>query len=300
MQQRLFRRVALERLSSPERLDELMEVTTPRTWLALIGLGAVILAAIVWGLHGSVPTLVKGQGILIRDGSLQSVDAPAAGELRDLLVSVGDEVQQEQVIGRIVQAADNRSVVVTSAYAGRVLELRATQGNLVAVGTPLLSLEQPGRPLEGVLYLPPTEAKKVQPGMEVQLSPASVKREEYGLLLGQVVAVGAFPATQAGMKRVLGSEELAKALSANGPPIEVRVELARDARTISGYQWTSTLSSLGSFVAALLPHALTEALPIWASAPGPPITLASGTPCAADIITEQQAPINLVLARVTR
>jgi hypothetical protein len=300
MQQRLFRQVALERLSSPERLDELMEVTTPKTWLALLGVGALIAAAIVWGIYGRVPTFVKGQGVLIREGSLQAVETPAAGELRDLLVAVGDEVLQEQVVARIVQAPDSRTVVVTSPHAGRVLELRATQGNLVSAGTPLLSLEQPGRPLEGVLYLPPTEAKKVRPGMEAQLSPASVKREEYGLLLGQVIAVGAYPATPAGMKRVLGSEELVKTLSASGPPVEVRVELARAASTTSGYQWTSTLSTLGMFFAALLPDALVDALPTWASAPGPPIALASGTLSTADIITEQQAPINLVLAKVNR
>ena len=36
MKDRLFRKVALERLSSPERLDELMQLTTPGGWLALV------------------------------------------------------------------------------------------------------------------------------------------------------------------------------------------------------------------------------------------------------------------------
>jgi hypothetical protein len=286
-------------LSSPDRLDEMMQVTSPRSWLALVGLCLVLLAALAWGLYGSVPNVVTGQGVLIREGSLQAVEAPAAGEVRDLLVAVGDDVQQDQIIARIVQAADNRQVVVTSPHAGRVVELRVTQGNLVTVGTPLASVEQPRGPLEAMLYLPPAEAQKVEPGMEVQLAPASVKREEYGLLLGHVTAVAAFPSSPAGMRRVLGSEELAKTLAADGPPIEVRVELTRGATT-SGYQWTSTLSNLGAFVAGLLPEALAAALPVWATAQGPPIALASGTLCVADVITEQQAPLNLVLGKLKR
>ena len=297
MRQGLFRQAALERLSSPERLDELMEVTTPRSWLALLGIGAVLVAALVWAVYGSVPTLVKAQGVLIREGSLQSVDAPVAGELRELLVNAGDDVVREQLVARIYQAVDDRTVVVTSPYAGRVMDVRVTRGNLVGAGTALLSLEQPGRSLEAVLYLPPIDGTKLLPGMEVQLSPASVKREEHGLLLGRVSAVSAFPATISGMKRVLGSEELAKALSDKAPPIEVHVELVRNPTTTSGYQWTSTLSTLASGFVGLLPDPLVAVLPGWATPQGPPLTLASGTICTADVITEQQAPIYLVLAK---
>jgi len=240
---------------------------------------------------------VKAQGVLIREGSLQSVDAPAAGELRELLVNAGDDVVREQLVARIYQAVDDRTVVVTSPYAGRVVDVRVTRGNLVGAGTALLSLEQPGRSLEAVLYLPPIDGTKLLPGMEVQLSPASVKREEHGLLLGRVSAVSAFPATISGMKRVLGSEELAKALSDKAPPIEVHVELVRNPTTTSGYQWTSTLSTLASGFVGLLPDPLVAVLPGWATPQGPPLTLASGTICTADVITEQQAPIYLVLAK---
>ncbi|HLM66603.1 MAG TPA: hypothetical protein VK358_03705, partial [Longimicrobium sp.] len=62
----IFRSVALERLSSPEQLDQLMQVTTPRGWLLLVGVGALLATALVWGLLGSVPERIAGQGILIR------------------------------------------------------------------------------------------------------------------------------------------------------------------------------------------------------------------------------------------
>jgi hypothetical protein len=295
MQRKIFRQVTLDRLSSPERLDDLIEVTTPRLWLALLGVGLMLAVAAGWGLYGSVPTLVHGRGILIRDGSLQSVVATDGGLVKELLVRVGDDVARDQIVARLVQPADDRTVYVASPFAGRVVETRVTMGGMVASGTPLLSVEQPGRSLEAILYLPPADARRVGPGMSVQLAPASVRREEHGLLLGRVATVGAFPATLAGMQRVLGSEELARALASDGPPVEVRVELERSVTTMSGYQWTSTLGSLVNGLAGRLPDG-------WIGrpepAPGPPIALQSGTPCTADVVVDERAPIFLVLARV--
>ena len=53
-----------------------------------------------------------------------------------------------------------------------------SQGNIIQATLPILSLEQPGRALEAVVYLSSAEGKQVRPGMEVQLTPASVKQEE--------------------------------------------------------------------------------------------------------------------------
>jgi hypothetical protein len=255
----------------------------------------LLMMALGWGLYGSVPTLVHGQGILIRDGGLQRVVATDNGLVKQLLARVGDDVARDQIVARLLQPAEGRTVYVTSPYAGRVVELDVTEGSMVASGTPLLSVEQPGRSLEAILYLPSTDAKKLGPGMPVQLAPASVRREEYGLLLGRVATISPYPATPASMQRVLGSEELAHALAASGQPVEIRIELDRNPATVSGYQWTSTLGTLVDAFAAWLPVG-------WVSPPtpasGPPIVLQGGTPCTADVITDQQAPIFLVLARL--
>ena len=130
MQQGLFRRAALERLSSPERLDELMEVTPPRIWLALLALLGLLAAALLWAMFGSVPTLVRGEGVLIREGSVRTIEAPVAGELETLTVRAGDVVQAGQALARIVEPSSRQVTTVTSPYAGRVLEVRATPGEI--------------------------------------------------------------------------------------------------------------------------------------------------------------------------
>jgi hypothetical protein len=62
---RLFRKVALERMSSPEQLDQLLQVTAPRNWLALAALMGLLVAAIGWGFVGRISTTISGQGVLV-------------------------------------------------------------------------------------------------------------------------------------------------------------------------------------------------------------------------------------------
>jgi hypothetical protein len=65
--QSLFRQESLERLSSPERLDELMKLVTLKTWLPLGTLGLLLGLGLVWSMVGRVPITVQGRGLLVQD-----------------------------------------------------------------------------------------------------------------------------------------------------------------------------------------------------------------------------------------
>ncbi len=80
----MFRKEALDRLSSLEELDELMHVTTPRSWLALLGLGSLLVVALIWGLFTTIPTTVAGRG------SLTSAEGDAADLQATVYVAVDD------------------------------------------------------------------------------------------------------------------------------------------------------------------------------------------------------------------
>ncbi len=99
----VFRKVALERLSSPEQLDRLLHVTNPKNWLALAALVALIGVSVGWGYMGQVTTKVAGNGVLIRSGGVQSVVPLGTGRVTDLSVHVGDHITAGQVIGTIAQ-----------------------------------------------------------------------------------------------------------------------------------------------------------------------------------------------------
>jgi HlyD family secretion protein len=99
----VYRSVALERLSSPEQLDALMQVAHPQTWIALVGMLVLLLGIAVWGFVGSIPTKVQAQGVLIRPGGVFDVFASGTGSITDLLVKEGDLVTKNQVVARIAQ-----------------------------------------------------------------------------------------------------------------------------------------------------------------------------------------------------
>ena len=65
-QNSIFRKESLERLSSPEQLDQLMQVVTPRSWLPLATLGCIIGLTLIWGIFGRIPITATGQGLIVR------------------------------------------------------------------------------------------------------------------------------------------------------------------------------------------------------------------------------------------
>lgn len=61
----LFRKEALDRLSSPERLDQLMQVVQPKKWIPLTAMGSLIAVGLVWSVFGRIPITVAGQGVVV-------------------------------------------------------------------------------------------------------------------------------------------------------------------------------------------------------------------------------------------
>jgi HlyD family secretion protein len=157
---------------------------------------------------------------------------------------------------------------------GRVLERAVDVGDLVTSQSRVLSLEPLDLPLLAILYVPAGEGKSIDVGYEVRLSPSTVRKEEYGVMIGKVRSVSSYPATPEGMLRTLRNQALVTELSAQGAPLEVVAELVLDPKTKSGYQWSSPS--------------------------GPPLGIFGGTMCTASIVTETRKPISYVIPFVKK
>ncbi len=267
----VFRQVSLERLSSPEQLDQIVYVTNPKSWLVLIALIALLVTAVIWSIVGRIPVEVASSAILLNNGGVKNIVSVEPGQITALHLKPGQIVEQGQLIAEITPSGSAEMIPIYSPYNGRILELKADIGNMVNPGVSLASLEFVGEEIERevIMYVSPTDGKRIQPGMTARIVPATVQVEKYGFLLGQVESVSEFPATYAGILRTLGSQELMQELDIIGAPIEVRITLFSNKQTPSGYQWSSSN--------------------------GPDFTINSGTLASAKIIVENQRPINLVL-----
>jgi len=370
-QKELFRKSALEKLSSPERLDVMMQVTSPTAWLSLVGVGAILALLVAWSVLGSISIKVQGKGILIRGDAVLNVTSGSYGRLTEILVKENEVVQEGDVVARlhqpqlderirnkrvelenlIRQAERNRrdqgritsrlrvqadefrqkiatqedavakglltnstvlatkqqltateqqmaqiradlgqwqsrvngvqrvlsemesqlgsSTEVTSPYTGRVLEITASVGDLLNQGSRIVTLEAFEEPIEAVIYIPAADGKKVRPGMLAQISPSTVKAEEYGFMIGEVESVSDFPVTPEGLRKVLRNDQLVSDLTGSSAPIEVDVRLIEDPDTESGFKWSSSK--------------------------GPPMKVFTGTVCTGNVTVETKKPISYIL-----
>lgn len=418
MSKGLFRKVALERLASPEQLDQLVTVTNTRAWLSLLAVVVILVTVVSWGFYGNIPTRTYGQGILLESGGIYNLVHCGEGRLTDISVKAGDYVKRGDVLARVEQyplveeindlntklaqlkglkatvlgdvsnreaeiyrlqqvnkqnqggvsgltideeynnlkheligarieylqkhinledkradverftklyesgavpevelteektalallELDTRATAVlvekilstieakardierdisklqeklkfdstiVSEEDGRVIEVKANRGDIIETDMPIISIEKSSendRGLEVVLYVPAEVGKNILPGMEAQISPTIVKKEEQGFLLGKVVSISEYPATPQGMLRTLGNQDLVKELSGRSVPLEVRIDLIVDKNTLSGFKWSS--------------HQ------------GPPLKLSSGTLCTGSVTVKEQKPVSLVI-----
>ena len=107
---RIFRQQAWEHFSSPEQLDQLLQVVSPQHWLALATCGALAVVALLWGIFGRLPTTVMGRGVLIHPRQVVDVQAPAAGRLATLAVREGDAIRVGDVLGTLEQMEIQRQL----------------------------------------------------------------------------------------------------------------------------------------------------------------------------------------------
>ncbi len=139
---------------------------------------------------------------------LDAEEADLTGK-RDLaILSAQQDVNDARRHADELKMQLDQATQIFSPMDGVITEIKASPGTVVAPGKPVLSIETSGTGLELLLYVPPEFGKKVAPGMEVRVEPATVKKEEFGTLLGTVVAVSDFPMTAEGMASVLQNPEL--------------------------------------------------------------------------------------------
>jgi HlyD family secretion protein len=100
---RIFREAALERLSTPDRLDQSLTVVGAGGWVLLWGLVALVLGGIAWAVIVVVPVTVQGQGILLGPGGLLDVSSGSQGRVISLEVRPGQLVKPGMKVARLDQ-----------------------------------------------------------------------------------------------------------------------------------------------------------------------------------------------------
>lgn len=97
----IFRKESLERLSSPERLDRLMQVTIAKDWVALTVFGSLTVVGLVWSVVGRIPVTVEGRGVFIQPRQVIEFQSSIAGQLKSLNLSGGLCIKKNEVLATV-------------------------------------------------------------------------------------------------------------------------------------------------------------------------------------------------------
>ncbi len=263
----VYRKAALDKLASPEELDQLMHITRPGSWLLLAAFGGVLLIILLWSIFGRITTTIDQPGMLTLRNPVVFVPSPEVGQVVEIKIKVGDLIAAERPLAQV--STSHGTVSVASPVNGRVIAVRVNIGEPVDVGTPLISVESFDRTTqqqEIVAYVPLEDRQRIRAGMPVQILPSTLEVEKYGYLEGEVQAVSGFAATRDEMIAVLGDASAIESLLVTGPVFEVRIAIKTDHE--GQYRWSAS--------------------------DGPEAPIVSGTPCLIKIQVGQEPPIKKV------
>ena len=94
----IFRKSALDKISSPDQLDQVIVITPPGFFIARLGAGIMLLTVLVWSVFGRIPVTIKANGIYMTNGGIHVIYSENGGMVEEILVSDGDTVERNDVI----------------------------------------------------------------------------------------------------------------------------------------------------------------------------------------------------------
>jgi len=103
MNEQIFRTRAKESIITPDQLNDLLKITRPKGWCALLSMGVLLVFILVWGFMGIIPTRVNGQGMFIKSGGVFNIVSTTSGQVVSLYAHVGDTIVKNQRIAIVEQ-----------------------------------------------------------------------------------------------------------------------------------------------------------------------------------------------------
>jgi len=109
----IFRKESLKKVSSPEELNDYIKVTSPGVWLAIAAAAALLIAALVWGIFGSLESSFNVQGFA-KDGKIQCFVADKSAYSENCSVKIdGKESKISSVAARPISREEAEDAIRT-------------------------------------------------------------------------------------------------------------------------------------------------------------------------------------------
>ena len=293
---KLFQESALNSMATPEQLDQQVKIVKPGAWLGLLAFVFLFISLLVWGIRGNISSTVSLEGIVFPKSGISSILAERQGIVQDVLYQTGDSVQKgdiiatvsdDETLGRIQllrQKMEGAGKKEQKEYEAELQNLygqytensviRASNDgmvqNIVSVGQILSA----GDEIADIVinnqytYVPLKTAKRLEVGMEAQISPTYASREEYGYMQGYITSIGSIPVTEESLEKYYGNLEYVADVLPAESSVEVCISVQVDENS--------------------------DNLFLWSNAKGNTLSVDVGTVCDIRVIVENNSPISLI------
>lgn len=244
MKQDIYRKAALERIASVDQLDKVLKITSPLSWLALLGITLMIVLVVIWAFTGTLPSTITANGVVVSaTAATNSYLARIDGTVQ-LLVREGDAANRGYPIAIITQ--NGISTTFESDQTGIVANILVENGATVAQGTELFRV-RPWLPKNQkqvvVCYVPISDVNKIELDMPANITLASKDSSTYGHMEGRVINIDSWATSTKGLESVLGSDNNMAALFIKDTSVcAVTLELyipTDPGKSINGYWWSN-------------------------------------------------------------
>ena len=221
----LFNQEALDALDDHSEAEEMARVASPRLKIIIAALVTMMVVALYWCIFGTVNYKVTAQGVVFPFGEATPVSVPYDGTVSRTLVAHGTAVASGAGIVEIHNAlstsaalAPREGVVISTLLPGTAFKAGEPVGWLLPQAQ-----QMAGR--EVLCYVNYNDLRKLKMGQQVQVTPANLKRENWGYAYGRIVGIEQYPTSRQEIVSRVKLDPLAAFVPDGQALYEVRVTL---------------------------------------------------------------------------
>lgn len=300
----IFRKAALDTMSTPEQLDKQVKIMHPSVWVIYAAFVTALITFIVWSFTYKITNGINMSGVVFTNANIINSTAERECIVTDVLVSGGDYVDigdiiavvsNEELLEKIdekrlslagleegsaeYEAISNQidelvdtyvaTTVIKSSSSGYVQSVKAV-GSALQAGDSISAVMSDSGYNEVVAYVPMQTANNLGLGMTAQVSPSYAAREEYGYMSGIVTSISGTPVSEEGIISKMGTMSYVEGIMPEGSCVEVRIRLDIDDDSANMYKWSNSKG---------------EMLPV-----------ELGTQCSIIVVTNEYLPVELLVS----
>lgn len=110
MNEKIFRKSSIDRVNSPEQLNDYIRVANPSVWIILVAIAALLVGVVIWGVFGTIETKVDTTVVVENGKAVCYLTSDGFQSVKE-----GMEVRVENEDGTVVSVGKN-PVEITSDY----------------------------------------------------------------------------------------------------------------------------------------------------------------------------------------